>query len=369
MLQEPSRTNDVPTIVEVDVSDTEAMTAWANAATSQRDQQRHRAADASSPGPADSVDDERARPCRGCRGRRQHPHRLRGGDLRALRVRRLRDRVHLDMDAARARWLPLRSGSMEIVTPEQVVDVADSVYERARRRHPGAIERTALRWRTVAQLDPGPDPEDRMRQFAVHRDRDGDVDGLLVYKVEDSYVDRVSAATLHVNDLWAANDVAYVASWRFCTEVDFVTRVVAEDRSPDEPLPLLLADPRAARTGPVSDFLWARLHDVPKAFSARRYQVPGRLTLDVRDALGQVRGTYLLEVDDAGVGQCEPLSAGVDQPDITLDAAGLAALWLGSGGTGAMVRAGLVLPRDAATLGRAHALLGWPDTAWCGTWF
>ena len=272
------------------------------------------------------------------------------------------------IDTLRAAWLPPRTGSMEIVMPERFADAAGEIYDQARRRSPGAIDRSSQRWRMLAQVEPGPDPEDRKRMFAFHRNESGDLDGLLVYKIEDNYTDRVAAAVLHVHDMWACTDAAYADLWRFCAEVDFVAKVVAEDRSPFESLPMLLTDPRAARDGAVSDFLWVRLHDVPTAFSARRYAVPGRLSVQVHDALGHVGGRYLLEVKDDGAGVCTP-DDDPAAPDLELDAATLAELWLGSGHAGVLAAAGRLHARDAETLGRAHAMLSWPVPAWCGTWF
>jgi predicted acetyltransferase len=272
------------------------------------------------------------------------------------------------IDAGRAHFRTPRTGSVELVDRDDFVKRAPAVYDVARQRFPGTIQRPPHRWQTAAQILLHGNEEDRLRQLAVHRDADGTPDGLLVYRVDDSYAERVSAATLHVQDLWAANEEAYADLWRYCCEVDFVTRVVAEDRSAREPLPLLLTDPRMARDGATSDFLWVRLHDVPAAFSARRYPVAGSVTIAVTDHLGQTDGTYLIESDATGAGMCTRVT-GVQNPDLETDAAGLASLWLGSGDLAALAAAGFVRIRDAATHALADALLGWPEPAWCGTWF
>jgi predicted acetyltransferase len=272
------------------------------------------------------------------------------------------------IDAGRAQFLRPRTGTVELVDRDEYVELAPAVYDVARQRFAGTIQRPAHRWQTAAQILLHGNEEDRLRQLAIHRSPDGTPDGLLVYRIEDSYAERVAAATLHVQDLWAANDEAYADLWRYCCEVDFVTRVVAEDRSPREPLPLLLSDPRMARDGATSDFLWVRLHDVPAAFGARRYPVAGSITIRVTDDLGQADGTYLIEADETGAGTCTRV-ADVQHPDLETDAAGLASLWLGSADLAALASAGFLRIRDAATHARADALLGWPEPAWCGTWF
>jgi predicted acetyltransferase len=274
------------------------------------------------------------------------------------------------VNASSAAWRRPAKGTVEIVSPEMFAEVAPAVYERARRRQPGAIDRTEHRWRMVAQLSADTEDYDRHRLFAVHRAADGEIDGLLVYRPEAHYEDGVPASTLKVLDLVWVDDDAYADLWRFCTEVDWVAKVVAEDRSLHEPLPLLLADPRTARNGYVNDFLWVRLHDVPTALCARRYAVPGRLVLAVDDDLGQVPGRYVLDVDGEGRAQCTTAQSLPDADvDATLDVATLGELWLGSGNAGALARAGRLQVRDAATLARVDAVLGWHEPAWCGTWF
>lgn len=273
------------------------------------------------------------------------------------------------LDATRARMLVPPSGSVELVDRQSFVDAAPAVYAGARARQPGTIERTLTRWQMLAQTITPLQDEDRMRQLAIHRDAGGHADGLLVYRVEEKSHDRVSASVLTVEDLVTASDAAYADLWRFCCDVDFVTTVVAPDRSPGEPLPLLLADPRAARDGATSDFLWVRLHDVVAALEARRYPVAGRLILEVTDGLGQVDGCYELEISGNGAARCLPREDLPSAADLHLDAATLATLWMGGGNVAALSRAGLLRARDDATLGRVGALMGWPQTPWCGTWF
>lgn len=272
------------------------------------------------------------------------------------------------LDARSATFRRPWRGAVRIVDPATWAAAAPAVYERARRRQPGAIDRSDLWWATTSQLRPTGGEPDRHRVLALHVGDDGTVDGTLAYKVVSDWDDRVSRSRLEVADLVAATDDAYADLWRYCSEVDFVTEVRADDRSPSEPLPWLLADPRAARSGPVSDFLWVRLHDVPAALTARRYPAPGRLVLDVTDPLPcapATAGRWLLETADDGTAACTPTTA---EPDLRLGVAELASLWLGGTSAGVLSRAGR-LDAGPAAVARATALLGWPEPAWCGTWF
>src|SRR5205823_4771892 len=70
--------------------------------------------------------------------------------------------------------------------------------------------------------------------------------------------------TLFVLDLMAATPAATAALWRFCLDVDLMTRLEAVSRSSEDPVRHLLADARAARSN-VYDGLWLRLVDVAAA--------------------------------------------------------------------------------------------------------
>src|SRR5439155_360701 len=98
----------------------------------------------------------------------------------------------------------------------------------------------------------------------------------------------------HVRDLFGTTPAAEARLWRFACEVDLVATVSAEERSVDEPLPWLLRDARAVRQRMKTDFLWARLLDVPAALAARRYLRDGELVLEVRDAAGFAAGRFAL---------------------------------------------------------------------------
>ncbi len=278
------------------------------------------------------------------------------------------------IDARRARFATERTGSVRVVDGATWAAHAPPVHDRAASRRAGAIGRTDAYYDLVAQLLDGQPDVDRRRTFALHRDDAGTVDGALVYAIADDWDDWVSNARLSVVDLVAVDDRVESELLRYACEIDLVAAVKVT-RPPGHPLPWLLADARAARTGAVGDQLWARLHDVEAALSARRYAGPGRLVLDVEDPAAQAAGRYALEVDEDGVGRCARLrGAGAAEPvDLALGVNDLAGLWLGGGETTPSilsgVTAGRVRVRDEATAARAHALFSWPTPPWAATHF
>ena len=189
--------------------------------------------------------------------------------------------------------------------------------------------------------------------------------GLLVYHVEEAWDDWRPRAALHVRDLFGTTPPAEARLWRFACEVDLVAKVCAEERSADERLPWLLRDARAVRQRLKTDFLWARLLDVPAALVARRYLREGELVLEVRDAAGFAAGRFALRIGSDGA-QCEPTAAA---PEVALDAGALSAAYLGGRSLATMAAAGWAQELRPGALARADAMLRWSVEPWCATMF
>jgi predicted acetyltransferase len=118
----------------------------------------------------------------------------------------------------------------------------------------------------------------------IHRDPSGEPDGYVRYGITSKWEHRQAANILNVKDFVALNDVAYDALWRFVAEIDLVTTVRAEWRSPYERLPWLLTNRRALEMGDYGDSLWVSLLDIPAALGARSYLREADLVIEVVDA-------------------------------------------------------------------------------------
>jgi predicted acetyltransferase len=147
--------------------------------------------------------------------------------------------------------------------------------------------------------------------------------------------------------------------------MDLVGKIEGWGRPSDEPLLHLLAHPRALRFS-LGDGLWLRLIDAPAALAARRYAVPGRLTIELRDSFCPWNeGRYELEGGPDGA-QC---GRGRAEPDVILEAADLGATFLGGVQFRSLRRAGRVVEGTAGALERADAMFTWDPPPWCADLF
>ncbi|HEY3021538.1 MAG TPA: GNAT family N-acetyltransferase [Solirubrobacteraceae bacterium] len=275
------------------------------------------------------------------------------------------DVVTYEIDALSAGYAHGGDGETRLVAPDELASAAPAVYEAHRRSTPGAIERPERWWRRRAGLDAARSDVPGTQRCVLAVGEDGAPTGLLVYHVEQSWQDWRPRAKLHVRDLFGTTPAAAARLWRFTCEVDLVAMVRAEERGLDEPLPWLLRDARAVRQRLRTDFLWARVLDVPAALAARRYPAEGEVVLDVRDPAGFAAGRFALRGGPDGA-TCEPTAAA---PDVALDVGALSAAYLGGRSLLVLAAAGWADEVRPGALGRLDAMLRSPVAPWCATMF
>lgn len=197
--------------------------------------------------------------------------------------------------------------------------------------------------------------------YALYRSESGEVEGYVAYTADDKWTDgNQPVQTATVRDLVAVTPAAERALWRYVCSIDWITVVRSGHRAPDDLLPLLLPDPRAARVVSHSDMLWLRILDVPKVFEPRTYAAEGSLVLDVRDAAGLAAGRYRLDTSPDG-GSCVPTDA---SPDLVLDVAELARLALGDESALRLAALGRIEEATEGAAARADLLLRAARRAW-----
>lgn len=283
-----------------------------------------------------------------------------------------------EIDVPRAGLDPRRPGPSEqdggridLVSGADVRKLGPALHERLRARQHGAIDRDARWWSVnTGEVQPGPGApgsEGWTEPFyAVRSDAAGEVDGLTVYRADGSWGDSkqpLNRATV-VSQI-AVTPAAERALWHFVCSIDWITTVRSGHRAPDDLLPLLLPDPRAARIVTQADWLWVRLLDVVRALEARTYAVPGTLTLDVHDGTGLTAGRYRLEASPAGA-SCTPTTAGAD---LALDVRELGTLYLGDESPLRLAALGRIEELTPGAVATAEGMFRAGRRAWCPDMF
>jgi predicted acetyltransferase len=225
------------------------------------------------------------------------------------------------------------TGRVQLLDAEAAAPVLRQIHARVAPRRVGWISRPEIGWRTWLH-----DPEHHRRGASAYRFAVAD-DGYVVFRAKAGADDRGPRFEIRVHELVPATPHAHATLWRFLLDLDFGAEVVHRNVAVDDPLPLLLANPRAALVT-VSDCLWVRLVDVDRALVARRYAAPCDLVLEVTDALCPWNaGRWRLEVGADGTARVRRTDA---QADLRCDTTALAATYLGDTRWTALAAAGRV---------------------------
>lgn len=263
----------------------------------------------------------------------------------------------------RPAWRPdaPQGGSVRLLDRDEIVPTLQKVHEAVALARSGSMTRRDSWWWSMI----GRRIEDREAVLAaVHTGAHGD-DGFAVAFRGESH--GFAEQTLELADLHAADVEATAGLWRFMLDVDLVGFVHAELRPLDEPLELLLADPRACAVTSQHDETWLRLVDVPAALAARSYGAAEPVLIAVHDPLLEKNaGVYRIAGD--GAERVGPLGGPV-MPQLECDVAALAMAYLGDRTPSQLVATGWWRAHDGAAIGRADAAFATAVAPWCGTYF
>lgn len=262
---------------------------------------------------------------------------------------------------------PPDGARVDLASLAEVREAGPALHDRVRAVKHGAIDRPAYWWELNTGERRLPSRPWKEPFHALYRAADGRVEGLVAYDIDDTHwPNKLPRVAAEVRDLVAATPAAEAALWRYLMSLDWVTLIRTGHRAPDDLLPLLLGDPRAARTETYADFMWLRLLDVPAALSARTYQGtgPAALVLEVVDPAGPAGGRFLLETDAKGAASCLPAPAAAS-PDVTLSAADLACLYLGDESAVRLAALGRLAEHSTGAARTTDVLFRTPRRPWC----
>ncbi|MCD2465441.1 GNAT family N-acetyltransferase [Streptomyces sp. NPDC056374] len=266
------------------------------------------------------------------------------------------------VDVRRAGLDPRRSGRPEdggridLTDADEIRKIGPEVHRRLAGVRAGVTDRSPRDWEVgtgrSVQSDPWREP-----YYAVYRSESGEVDGFVAYTSDDKWDDaKQPVNTATVRDLIAVTPAAERALWHYLCSVDWITTVRSGYRAPDDPLPLLLPDPRAAKLLTYADMLWVRVLDVVRVLESRTYPVTDGLVLDLRDRDGFAGGRYRLDASPDGA-SCVRTD---ESADLALDIAELGVLAFGDESAVRLGRLGRVEELTAGAAARADLLFRTP---------
>ncbi|MEV7543160.1 GNAT family N-acetyltransferase [Streptomyces sp. NPDC089915] len=255
---------------------------------------------------------------------------------------------------------PGDGGRIDLVDVSEAREIGPGLHGRLRASTHGAVSRDTRWWNIATGLEQSQARPYKGKFYAVYRDAAGEPAGLAVYAADEHWTDEKRPQnTLTVKDLIAVTPEAERALWRFLCSIDWVMKVRTGYRAPDDVLPLLLPDPRAARLVTSADLMWVRLLDVERALAARTYAVPGVLVLEVADAAGLADGRYRL---DASAGTCVRTQ---DPADLALDVSVLGSLYLGEESAARLAALGRITEERPGAVALADAVFRTARRPWC----
>lgn len=294
------------------------------------------------------------------------------------------DACSVQIDAAALSGLPddgfraPPSGRTELLDNDAFYETLLSVYDRARAGIAGHIRWDDSTYRMVAGLaQPTFGPDSSQSAKVVWYDDSGEVQGAVTYTVESNWQGNRPLGILNALPLVTATEDAHRELLRYLVNVDWIASVRVGLRPVDDLAPLWLKDGRVARLADRFDHIWVRVLDVPAALTARRYQTPGEIVLQVDDPMGFAGGRFLLEVSaDVATDGANALAAHPARcvatdadPDVTVPVGALGAAYLGGVPWARLAAAGEVQEHRAGAVSQATAMFTTPRAPWCALTF
>jgi predicted acetyltransferase len=261
------------------------------------------------------------------------------------------------------RWSgPDDGGRIDLVDATDIRKLGPELHQRLAAYQHGVVSRDERWWQlNTGQVSKTGHPWTEP-YYAVYRSAAGEAEGFIAYHADDTWGDaKQPLNTASVHDMIALTPQAERALWHFICSVDWITTVKTSHRAPDDLLPLLLPDPRAAKILTQADFLWVRILDVVRALQARTYTTAATLVLEVRDDAGLAGGRFRLDASPDGA-VCAPTA---QSPDLTLDIRELGALFLGDESAVRLAALGRVDEGTPGAVAVADGLFRAPRRPWC----
>lgn len=267
--------------------------------------------------------------------------------------------VSYEVDLHRVK--PLRvdgsAGRIEEVPAEDAPAQLAGVLRELQARRPGVSGRSDARWRAQLQDQPDHRGGRNARQILVHRDEAGVVDGYALWRGKMNWGPTGPANEVAVEELVALEPTAYHALWYHLLTIDLAAKLEYGHAAVDEPLLQLVSNPVALNRR-LTESLWVRLTDVPRALAQRRYATAVDVVIEVTDHLVEGNnGRFRLT---GGVGEEATCERTDSTPDLSTSVTELSAAYLGGRPLAEFAATGRVSEHTPGSLSATTTAFGWP---------
>ena len=273
----------------------------------------------------------------------------------------------IDLERERATLLSREpaSGTVRLIDVAEAKKLFPPIFERSLASVPGFYSRSDTWWdiETLADFTWARRGMDR-RFFAIH-ETDGVPDAYAMYRARHDWQNGVPGTELNVSEIMAVDGGGLREMWRFIFGIDLVKRITNRNGSINEPLALMVAEPRRLNFR-LRDGLWLRVLDVKAALERRTYAADGTVVLDINDDFTPDEGGRFRLTTSGGRGTVERTD---DAADIALESRDLGALYLGGFSLAELARAGRTRELTPGSRARADAMLRTDIAPWCPATF
>jgi predicted acetyltransferase len=265
--------------------------------------------------------------------------------------------ARIDAERARFAWRQDAgpAGAVRIVDRDEARELFPPLYDEIRRETTGFVTRDESWWEHLKLADPESWRRGAGPKFFALLELDGRPEGFAIYRVKQDWQEGYSKSELRVGDAFARSLQGTRELWRFLFGIDLIARIQGRV-DPALPLVLMVTDPRNV-TLRVNDGVWLRLVDVEAALRGRSYASDDHVVAEIRDDYCPWNaGCWRLGSDAARTD---------DEPELALDVADLASVYLGAFDFNALARAERVRELKAGALDRATALFRTQRPPYC----
>lgn len=271
------------------------------------------------------------------------------------------DRNEIDIDVRRTTLpAPPSDVTVALLTGEAAKDVIPELYAGLRLRRAGMLSRSDAWWEHRRFYDPEHFRDGASsRRYAVAY-RDGLPAGYAMYRQKEKWNDFLPDGTIRIIEVMTPDEDVRRALWHLLSSIDLFPNVNWWNAPVDEPVAWEASNRRIVKRV-IGDALWLRILDVPAALEARRYDSDGQVIFAVSDAFCPWAGGTFELIVSGGEAFCKAVDA---EPELTLDAAELGALYVGGRSVVELARAGLI-DGSREALVRADRMMRTVVPPWC----